>query len=230
MENVKRVEKSLKLKFKNPKLLKNALVHRSYLNEHPNFEFPSNERLEYLGDAVLELLVSHYLFKNYPKLSEGELTALRSALVKTESLATEAARLKLGDYLLLSRGEEAGGGRENPYLLANTFEALTGAIFLDQGIEAARRFIKKALLYKADEILKTGLKDAKSLFQEIAQERYSITPGYKTLAEWGPDHDKHFLVGVFLAKRKVAEGEGRSKQAAEAAAAEKALEGISNKE
>lgn len=224
--STKEFEEQIKIKFKNPNLLKNVFVHRSYLNEHPSFELPSNERLEYLGDAVLELLVSHYLFENYPKLSEGELTALRSALVKTESLASEAKRLKLGERLLLSKGEEAGGGRKNPYLLANTFEALAGAIFLDQGIETAENFVKKELLYKVQKILKTGLKDAKSLFQEIAQEKYSITPVYKTLAEWGPDHDKHFRVGVFLGKRRVAEGEGRSKQAAEEAAANEALEGL----
>lgn len=216
----------LDLRFKNPKILQNAFVHRSYLNENPKFALPSNERLEFLGDAVLELIVSHHLYKNYPNHTEGELTALRAALVKTESLADEARRLKLGNRLLLSKGEEEGGGRNNPYLLANTFEALVGAIFLDQDIEAARNFVKKELLYKTEDILKLGLKDAKTLFQEIAQEKYSITPSYRTLAEWGPDHDKHFRVAIFLAKRKVAEGEGKSKQAAEEEAAKSALEAV----
>jgi len=226
MKDIKETGKLLNLRFKNQALLRNAFVHRSYLNEDPNFDLPSNERLEYLGDAVLELVVSHHLYQNYPKLTEGELTALRAALVRTESLATEARRLGLGDALLLSKGEEQGGGRTNPYLLANTFEALIGAIFLDQGLEKAAAFIKKELLPKTDDILRRGLKDAKSLFQEKAQEKYSITPTYKTLAEWGPDHNKQFRVGVFLGKEKVAEGEGRSKQMAEEAAAKNALQTI----
>ena len=220
------IQKRLNLKFKNPRLLENAFVHRSYLNENPDFDLPSNERLEFLGDAVLELIVSYHLYKRYPKLTEGELTALRASLVKTESLAAEAKRLKLGGYLLLSKGEEAGGGRDNPYLLANTFEALTGAFYLDRGAKAVSDFVKKKLLYKTGAILKSGLKDAKSLFQEIAQEKYSVTPTYKTLAEWGPDHDKHFRIGVFLGKRKIAEGKGRSKQTAEEEAAKAALEAI----
>lgn len=226
MLDISEIEKTLGIKFRGKNLLQNAFVHRSYLNENPNFELPSNERLEFLGDAALELLVSRHLYQNYPKLAEGELTALRAALVKTESLATEAKRLGLGDQLLLSKGEEAGGGRNNPYLLANTFEALVGALYLDQGAKATDNFVKRELLYKTKGVLESGLKDAKSLFQEIAQEKYSVTPVYKTLAEWGPDHDKHFRIGVFLDKRKIAKGEGRSKQAAEENAAQKALEAI----
>lgn len=221
--SIKELEKTTGIQLKDKKLLENAFVHRSYLNENPDFDLPSNERLEFLGDAVLELIVSYHLYKNYPKLTEGELTALRAALVKTESLASEAKRLEMGEHLLLSKGEEAGGGRDNPYLLANTFEALIGAFYLDQGAKAVSNFVRKELLYKTGEILKSGLKDAKSLFQEIAQEKYSITPVYKTLAEWGPDHDKHFRVGVFLKKQKMAEGEGRTKQAAEEDAANEAL-------
>ncbi len=223
MENLKRIEKALKLKFKSQKLLQNAFVHRSYLNENPDLELPSNERLEYLGDAALELVTSRYLFENYPKLGEGEMTALRAALVRTESLAEEARRLGFGDTLLLSKGEEQGGGRDNPYLLANTFEALVGVIYLDRGLGETATFIKRELLYKTDDLIRAGLKDAKSLFQEKAQEKRSITPVYKTLAEWGPDHDKHFRVGVFLGKKKIAEGEGRNKQTAEEAAAQNAL-------
>ncbi len=221
MANTK--DKELKLRFSNPKLLQNTFVHRSYLNENPTFDLPSNERLEFLGDAVLEVVTSHYLFDNYPDLTEGELTALRAALVKTDSLAAEAKRLNLGGRLLLSKGEEEGGGRENPYLLANTFEALVGAIYLDQGLESARTFLKKELLPKSQKILKSDLKDAKTRFQEMAQEKQSVTPTYKTLAAWGPDHDKKFRVGVFLKKRLIAEGEGKSKQAAQEAAAKKAL-------
>lgn len=221
---MKELKKQLGVTFKDKQLLKNALVHRSYLNEHPEFELPSNERLEFLGDAVLELIVSHHLYQHYPNLTEGELTAFRSALVRTESLAAEAERLKLGDYLFLSKGEEAGGGRNNSYLLADTFEAIVGAVYLDQEIKIARDFVEKELLYKTEDILRSGLKDPKSLFQEIAQEKYSITPNYRTLAEWGPDHDKHFCVGVFLDKRKVAEGKGKSKQTAEEAAAKEALQ------
>lgn len=226
MFDAAKIEETLRISFKDKNLLQNAFVHRSYLNENPDFALSSNERLEFLGDAVLELVVSQHLFANYPKLSEGALTALRAALVKAESLAGEAKRLGLGNSLFLSKGEETGGGRSNPYLLANTFEALVGAIYLDQGIKAASDFAKKKLLYKTEDILKSGLKDAKSHFQEIAQEKYSITPAYKALAEWGPDHDKHFRVGVFLDKQKLAEGEGRSKQIAEDAAAKKALEVI----
>jgi ribonuclease-3 len=219
----KELEKQIGISFKDKKLLQNAFVHRSYLNENPNFGLPSNERLEFLGDAVLELIVSHRLFQKFPNLSEGKLTALRAALVKTVSLADEAKKLNLGDFLLLSKGEEEGEGRSNPYLLANTFEALVGALYLDQGLEATSGFTKERLLYKAKEALQSGLKDAKSLFQEKAQERHSVTPSYKTFSEWGPDHNKKFRVAVFLGKKKIAEGEGKSKQIAEEDAANEAL-------
>lgn len=225
---VKKIEKTLKIKLKDPKLLENAFVHRSYLNENSKFDLPSNERLEFLGDAALELIVSLYLFQKFPKLTEGELTALRAALVRTDSLADEAKKLNLGDFLLLSKGEDEGGGRNNPYLLANTFEALTGAIYLDQGLERTTAFVEERLLYKARSALQAGLKDAKSLFQEKAQETYSATPVYKTTAEWGPDHDKRFRVTALLGKKKVAEGEGKSKQLAEEDAAKKALEAMRN--
>lgn len=230
---------SLKLKFsakggpasgwKNPDLLQHAFVHRSYLNENPEFPFPSNERLEFLGDAVLELIVSDFLYHRFHAFPEGELTALRSSLVKTESLATEASRLDLGKELLLSKGEEESGGRDNPYLLANTFEALVGALYLDQGLEETSKFVTKELLYKVEEALQAGLKDAKSRLQELAQARLSVTPTYRILKESGPAHAKQFLSASYLGKKKVGEGEGKSKQEAEEAAAKAALENLKSK-
>ncbi|MEX0887870.1 MAG: ribonuclease III [Patescibacteria group bacterium] len=222
----KGIEKILAVKFRNPDLLENAFVHRSYLNENSDFPFPSNERLEFLGDAVLEQVVSDFLYHRYPSLPEGELTALRAALVKTESLSEESRRLKLGQELLLSKGEELSGGRDNPYLLANTFEAAIGAIYLDQGIKAAGEFIHRELLYKAEESLRAGVKDPKSRFQEISQARFNTTPHYRVVKEWGPSHDHRFLTAVYLKTKKINEGEGRSKKEAEENAARRALESI----
>ncbi len=219
----KKIERIIGIRFRNPDLLENAFVHRSFLNESPDFPFPSNERLEFLGDAVLELIVSDFLYHNFPSLPEGELTALRAALVRTESLAQESRRLRLGKELFLSKGEETGGGRDNPYLLANTFEALIGAIYLDQGIESAKKFIQQELLYKAEESLRAGIKDPKSRLQEISQARFSITPNYRVLEEWGPAHDHHFRTAVFFKTKKVGEGEGRSKKEAEESAARETL-------
>lgn len=219
------LEKKLDLKFKNSELLLNAFIHRSYLNEDGGPDLPSNERLEFLGDACLELVISEHLYQTYPQEPEGVLTNYRSALVNTTSLAETAKKLNLGDYLLMSKGEEAGGGRESEHLLANTFEAVTGAIYLDQGYRATCKFVREYLLPKLPNIIKTGAhRDAKSSFQEIAQQRVSITPHYQVLGQWGPDHDKNFKVGAFLGKEKVGEGVGNSKQKAETAAAEDALE------
>ncbi len=219
---------SLKRGFKNPDLLENAFVHRSYLNENPEFPFPSNERLEFLGDAVLEQIVSDFLYHHFPALPEGELTALRAALVRTESLAEEARRLNLGKELLLSKGEEASGGRDNPYLLANTFEALIGATYLDQGIEKTKDFVQKELLYKTEKSLKAGTKDPKSKFQELTQAKFGTTPTYKVLKEEGQPHKRHFLCGVYLKRRKIGEGEGKNKKEAEEAAAKAALKTYEN--
>lgn len=219
----KKIELEIGIKFRNPDLLVNAFVHRSYLNENSDFPFPSNERLEFLGDAVLEQIVSDFLYHKFPALPEGELTALRAALVRTESLADESRRLGLGKELFLSKGEESGGGRDNPYLLANTFEALIGAIHLDSGLEVTKKFIQKELLYKAEESLRAGVKDPKSRLQEISQARFSITPNYRVLKEWGPAHDHHFQTAVFFKSKKVGEGEGRSKKEAEENAARKTL-------
>lgn len=224
-KDLKDLQKNLGLKFKNDKLLKQAFVHRSYLNENPGFELEDNERLEFLGDAVLELAVTEYLFETYPDLAEGELTSLRAALVNAEMLSSISERLNFNDFLYLSRGESKAIGRGRQYILANTFEAFTGALYLDQGYKKVQDFVSKYLLPELKEILENkSWRDHKSLFQEIAQERVGITPVYEVLKETGPDHAKHFVVGVFLHKELIAEGDGPSKQAAEQEAAEKALE------
>jgi ribonuclease-3 len=225
MKDFSALEKKLDLKFKNKDFLIQAFTHRSYLNENPDFYLPHNERLEFLGDAVLELVVTEYLYQEYPKKSEGELTNWRAALVNAKMLSNLAQELDFNDFLLLSRGEEKEMGKARQYILANAFEAFIGAIYLDQGYKPCQEFIKKHLLKKLPEIIEKGLfKDVKSRFQEEAQERVKITPSYKVLDEWGPDHAKHFIVGVFLGEELVAKGEGSSKQEAEEEAAREALE------
>lgn len=217
-------EKKLDIKFKNKDLLIQAFCHRSYLNENPKFYLDHNERLEFLGDAVLELVVTEHLYQDYPKKAEGELTNWRAALVNARMLSEIANGLGFNDFLLLSRGETKELGKARQYILANTFEALIGAIYLDRGYKACQEFIKKYLIEKLPEIIKKGLfKDAKSHLQEEAQERARITPTYKVLEEWGPDHARHFIIGVFLDKELVAKGEGSSKQEAEEEAARNAL-------
>jgi ribonuclease-3 len=225
MKNFAILEKSLGLEFKNRDLLIEAFCHRSYLNEHPDFPLPHNERLEFLGDAVLELIVTEYLYKKYPEKNEGELTNWRAALVNAKILGELAKDLGFNDFLLLSKGEEKETGKARLYILANTFEALIGAIYLDQGYEVAKNFVEKNLIEKKlPEIIEKGLfKDPKTRFQEEAQERVRITPTYKVLEEWGPDHAKHFVVGVFLGNELIAKGEGSSKQEAEEEAAKNAL-------
>jgi len=224
MKDFSLLEKKLGLKFKNKDLLTQAFCHRSYLNENPDFPLEHNERLEFLGDAVLELVVTKYLYQKYPKKSEGELTNWRASLVNAKMLSEVAKDLDFNDYLLLSRGETKELGKARQYILANTSEALIGAIYLDQGSDVCQKFIKKYLITKLPEIIEKGLfKDAKSSFQEEAQERVGITPTYKVLDEWGPDHAKHFIIGVFLGQDLVAKGEGSSKQEAEEEAAKNAL-------
>ena len=219
----KKLEKQIGIKFKNYDLLKVAFVHRSYLNEHRDSKLEHNERLEFLGDAVLELAVTEYLYSNYPN-PEGELTNWRSALVKGEMLAKIAKQLHVGDLLFLSHGEEKSGGREKDYLLANTFEALIGAIYLEFGYKKAKKFVEKFLLIHLEDILKTGAHiDAKSKLQEVAQEKVGVTPVYKVQHEEGPDHEKMFTVGAFIGDRIVGKGKGGSKQIAEQKAAEDAL-------
>ncbi len=223
--DLKNLEEKLNITFENKDLARNAFVHRSYLNEHPNFELSSNERLEFLGDAVLELVTSEKLFHKYPNKPEGDLTNLRAALVCTTSLAEESLRLDLGEHLYLSRGEEDSGGREREYILANTFEALLGALYLDKNYETCQKFVERNLFYKIEEIVENGTyRDAKSTLQELAQEERGITPTYKVLKDWGPDHAKNFQMGVFLNDEQIGVGEGQSKQEGEQAAAQDALE------
>jgi len=225
MKDFSILEKKLNLKFKNKDLLVQAFVHRSYLNENPSFHLKHNERLEFLGDAVLELVISEYLYKQYPEKSEGELTNWRAALVNAKMLAQIAQDLELNEFLLLSRGEARELGKARQYILANTFESLIGSIYLDLGYKSCNDFINKYLIAKLPVIIENGLlKDAKSYFQEKAQEKTGITPVYKVLKEWGPDHEKQFVIGVFLEDELVDEGEGSSKQEAEEGAARRALE------
>lgn len=223
MKNLNELEKKLGINFKDKDLLERAFIHRSYINEHTKLKLEHNERLEFLGDAVLELAVTRYLYLNFYN-PEGELTNWRSALVKTESLAEIATSLDLGNYLMLSRGEDKGGGRTRKTLLANVFEALLGAIYLDQGYDAAEKFVNDNVVIKLEDILKSkSYLDPKSSFQEIAQEKQGITPSYKVLKETGPDHNKHFIMGVYVGKKMFGKGEGPSKQAAQQAAADDAL-------
>jgi len=207
-------------------LLQTAFTHRSYLNEHKSYKNPSNERLEFLGDAILQFLISEFLYEQYPEEQEGVLTSYRAATVCTPSLAAESQRLGYGEKLLLSKGEEASGGRTKEYILANTFEAVLGAMYLENlDINLCREYLTKELFYKITDIVaEKSYKDFKSQFQEIAQEKHGATPLYKVLKEWGPDHDKRFLVGVYLGKEQIAEGVGNSKQRAEQEAARLGLE------
>lgn len=216
--------KKLGCSFNNPSLLVEALTHRSYLNEHREYSGSHNERLEFLGDAVLELAATDFLYKKFPAKPEGELTSYRAALVNTVSLAGSAQTLGVNDYLLLSKGESRDTGRARDVILADAFEAIIGAIYLDSGFTSAETFIAKNLFHKIDEVIaKRSYQDAKSRFQEIAQEKRSITPAYETLSEIGPDHNKRFTVGVFIGAEEIARGEGASKQEAEQSAAEAGL-------
>ncbi len=218
------LETVLKIKIHNNDLFTQALTHRSYLNEDKNFK-QSNERLEFLGDSVLSLLTSNEIFKRFPDLPEGKLTYLRSTLVRTETLAKVSQELKLGDYLFLSRGEEKEGGRNNPSLLANTFEAILGAIYLDQGIEKAGNFLEQHLFpHIANLTNGTERYDYKSLLQEVIQEKNRVTPIYKVIKEEGPDHSKIFTVDVLAGNKMLARGQGKSKQEAEQASAKLALQ------
>ena len=224
MSDIASLESRFGVSFNEPALLEEALTHRSYLNEHREYAGDHNERLEFLGDAVLELAATRFLFDRFPGKPEGELTSYRAALVNTISLAESAQTLQVGEHLRLSKGEAKDTGRAREVILANTFEAIIGAIYLDQGYEAAANFIARTILVKLDDLIAKGAhQDAKSRFQELAQEKKGITPNYRVLAETGPDHDKIFTVGVFLNSTEVARGEGPSKQEAEQAAAQNAL-------
>ena len=224
MCDLEKFEKKIKVKFENKDLLRQSLVHRSYLNEHKDFELDHNERLEFLGDAVLELVTTEFLYNKFSN-PEGELTNFRAALVNRKMLARISEELGLEEYLLMSKGESKDTGRARQYIIANALEAVIGAIYLDQGYEKSAKFIAENFLVKMDSILSDKLyQDPKSNFQEVAQEVVGVTPVYKVIREWGPDHDKHFMIGVFLGEEKIAEGEGVSKQAAQRKAAEKGLE------
>jgi ribonuclease-3 len=224
MINFSDFEKKTKIIFKNKNLLKQAFVHRSYINENPSVGLSHNERLEFLGDAVLELIVTDFLYKKYPNYTEGELTALRSALVNAVIISEIALKIGMNDYLLLSKGENKDSGKARQYILANTYEAYVGAIYLDQGYDAAEKFVAGSILPATEEIVNKKLwRDAKSLVQEKAQELVGFTPAYKVLHETGPDHDKNFTVGIFFGDDLIASGKGQSKQEAAQKAAEAAL-------
>lgn len=230
MTQYQHIQNALKIHFTDELLLDRAFTHRSYLNEAGQKDLESNERLEFLGDAVLELITSLHLYQSFPKTAEGDLTNFRSALVKTDTLAQVARQLNLGQCLKMSKGEDEGGGRDNPSLLANTVEALIGAIFLDQGIDAATKFTATHILAKLPEIRSLGLHhDYKSSLQELVQAQDNPTPTYHVLEETGPDHFKHFTVEVRVGERHLATGSGSSKQRAQQQAAKMALEKISKK-
>jgi len=225
LENLKLAElqKKISIAFKNQDLLKNAFIHRSFLNEHKDFEGQSNERMEFLGDSVLSLVVSSHLFEKLPQSPEGELTQYRAALVRTETLATLAKSLDLGTYLFLSKGEEDTGGRSNSSILADTFEALLGAIFLDQGLDPAHKFIRQTILVNWKKLLKDAVTDSKSKLQETLQKIYHESPSYNLISSWGPDHARNFEMGVYLKTKLLGNGVGKNKQEAAQNAAQDAL-------
>jgi ribonuclease-3 len=225
MKSLKYLEKELNIFFNNKELLKNAFIHRSYLNENKKRTVVSNEKLEFLGDSVLSLISSQYLFINYPLYSEGEYTDIKASVVKTESLAATSAKLNLGEYLYLSKGEEKGGGRRNKNILADCFEAVLAAIFIDKGFNRAYKFAETYLFKeKLDDIIKNKkYLSSKSKLQEIFQRKYKQTPEYKTINESGPEHKRIFSVGIFFRNRKLAQGTGMSKKQAEDEAAKIAL-------
>ncbi len=220
MKDVAELAKKLGVKFKNLDFLLNAVTHRSYLNEHPSFALGHNERLEFLGDAVIELAVTEFLYENYPN-PEGDLTNWRASLVNADMLGELAKEIGIEEYMLLSRGETKDKqSKARLYILANAFESVVGAIYLDRGMRESEKFIKNFLLVKLPEILEKKLYlDPKSRFQEIAQERFTITPSYRVLSEAGPDHAKKFVIGVYIGNEMVAEGEGSSKHEAQVDAA-----------
>ncbi|MCP6720444.1 MAG: ribonuclease III [Patescibacteria group bacterium] len=224
-----KLEQKLGIQFKDKNLLKEALTHRSYLNEYPGASVSHNERLEYLGDAVLELITTEHLFRTYPDYQEGRLTSLRAALVNYQMLSRVAREIDLENYLLLSRGESKDVGRARDAILANALEALIGAFYIDQGYESTRALIKEIVLKHLGEVIEQELyRDPKSTLQEVVQQKLKITPTYKVLKEQGPDHKREFLVGVFFGDELKAQGPGASKQEAELEAAKAALAALKN--
>jgi len=223
------LQKKIKVTFKDKKLLENVFIHRSYLNEHKDFPLPSNEKLEFLGDSVLSLITSMYLYRHFPDLKEGDYTDIKAAIVRTESLGEAADKLKLGTQLYLSKGEERGGGRNNINLLADCFEALVGGIFIDKSFDHAYNFVLEFLFeHRIATILeKKSYLSPKSILQEIVQSEHKILPQYKTVEENGPEHKKTFKVSVEINGKVFATGKGTSKKMAEEKAAKKALEKLS---
>lgn len=222
-EHYRNLQDALGIHFTNTDLLKNAFIHRSYLNENKSFKGPSNERLEFLGDAVLSAIVSQSLYQKLPKSQEGQLTQIRASLVRTETLGKIAREIDLGKYLFLSKGEEDTGGRLNNSILANTFEALIGAIFLDRGWVSCEKFINIYILKNWQKLSKTAIKDSKSKLQEVLQRKYRVSPTYKLLSSWGPDHNREFEIGVYLEDKLLGKGIGKNKQIAAQVAAKNAL-------
>ena len=217
-------EERIGKEFRDKRLLEAAFTHRSYLNENRRVGAEHNERLEFLGDAVLELVVTEFLYAKYPEKPEGDLTAYRAALVNTQSISMAAQELGMNEFLLLSRGESRDTGRARQIILANAFEAIIGALYLDQGYDASKDLIAAQLFAKVDEVVEKKLwHDAKSKFQELVQERASVTPTYQMIDQSGPDHDKKFVIGAYIGNERVATGEGKSKQEAEQDAAQKAI-------
>ncbi len=224
MKEISLFEKKIGVSFSDKGLIETAFTHRSYINENPDITTGHNERLEFLGDAVLELIITRYLFDKYPKQPEGELTAYRSSLVNTISLAESSEALEVNEFLRLSKGEAKDDGRARQHILANAFEAIIGAIYMDQGYDAAEKFIAGTLYGKIDKIVAEGSwRDAKSWVQEKSQEEVGVTPSYSVLNETGPDHDKSFVAGIYFGEELIAKGKGKSKQDAEQDAASEAL-------
>lgn len=224
MKDFSLLEENLGIIFQDKNLLQQAFIHRSYINEHSGSGLSHNERLEFLGDAVLELIVTRYLYETFTKKPEGELTAYRASLVNTNSISDAAREIGFDEFLMLSKGEARDTGKARSYILANTYEAFIGATYLDQGYDIAKIFVHKTLIPKLEYVLQEGLwRDAKSYVQEKSQEIESVTPSYKVLHEVGPDHDKIFTVGIYFGKNLIAEGKGSSKQEAETDAARNAL-------
>ena len=221
--NLDTLQKKIGISFSSKTLLKTAFVHRSYLNEHKKYKGPSNERLEFLGDAALSIVVSSFLYEKLPNATEGKLTTSRASLVRTETLAKIATSLSLGKHLVLSKGEEDTGGRENPSILANTFEALVGAIYLDQGIDKVEEFLKKTVLSDWKSLIESAVPDNKSKLQEFVQRKYHVSQIYKLISSWGPDHARQFEIDVFIGEKKMGRGTGNNKQSAAQNAAKDAL-------
>ncbi|MBN1992966.1 MAG: ribonuclease III [Anaerolineae bacterium] len=225
MSDIANLEQILNLTFSDRALLQRALTHRSYLNENPDYPLEDNERLEFLGDAILDFITGEYLYHHFPEMAEGHLTNLRSALVRTETLARFATELNLGEYLFLGRGEEEGGGRQRKAILCDAFEALIGAVYLEWGLDCSRQLVVKMIKPALAEILSFDThKDPKSRLQELAQSHYQLTPTYRTIKEQGPDHAKEFTVEAMIGNKTYGQGTGLSKQTAAQSAAEQALE------